>query len=587
MAVLGISSSAIGTGFRRQSVIANNLANSVTPGFKSSRADLVTLGGGSGVGVGSITALLEQGPIETTGVPTDLAIEGNGFFALRDGGGRTVYSRSGSFGLDAGGRLVDRASGFAVQGAPQIVLGSSGAAQATGTVTVDGNLNGAGTRAAEGSVLLSAALTDGPAGPPATAATTLTASLGVSVGDTITVTASKGGRALPPASFTVGAGSTLGDLAAFLPGALGINTGGPDILFGATRTTGASTALVGATTGLVQNGTDFTAAGVQVGDVVVFDAGSGAGQRAVVSSISTTGTPNDTLNFAAPLPATLPQPSAGDAYSVHEPPGVSIIGGQIRIAGNVGAANDLSVSVTGTSFTGVRAASGEGAVANALVYDSIGASHPVELTFALESQGPSGNTFRWFGESADNAGGRVTGTGTVSFDTSGRFVAGTGSFTLSIPNAGAATPQTVAADFSGVSGLAGPSQPFLSDQDGRAAGELQGFSIEADGRVRGTFSNGAQQILGSVPLTRFANPGGLTALGGSTFASGPNSGPPISGVAGTIGLGRIRAGALEGSNVDLARELVGQIVNSGFTRANIKMLKVQDEMLGAVLDIKR
>lgn len=587
MVVFGISNSAIGVGFRRQGVIANNLANSVTTGFKSSRVDLVDLRHG-GVGIGAIRQLLGQGPIEVTGLATDFAVDGNGFFMLRDATGRPVFTRDGTFGLDAQQRLVNPANGFAVQGAGgpiSIPLGNLTTARATSTATFGGNLNGAGLRAADGTVAVSGVFTDG-GGFPATAGTLLTdlAGLGLSAGDTISLGATKGGRALPPATFTVEAGSTLGDLAAFSESSLGINT--TSGLFGATRTNGTATTV--APGSIVEAGTDFMAAGVQVGDVVVFDTGNGAGQRATITSITGTFTPMDTLNFA-PFPGTLPQPVAGDSFSVHEPPQVSVSGGQLRIAGNVGAANDIgNVTLTSggqslTSFNTLVSASGESGFTTAVVYDSLGKPRTVDVTFALESQGPGGNTFRVFAESA----GKVVGTGTVSFNTQGGFAGGSTTFTLSIPNQGAATPLTVSADFSALSGFAGGSQAFMTDQDGLSMGTLRDFTVGANGSITGIFSNGTTQPLAQFQLARFANPNGLIAEGGNFFSQGPDSGPAVIGAAGTAGLGQIRSGALEGSNVELARELTGQIVNKSFTSANIKIIKAQDEMLGEVIDITR
>lgn len=635
MGIFGISASAIGTGFRRQSVIANNLANSVTSGFKARRTDLVTLSGG-GVGIGAIRSLLGQGPIEVTGIATDLAIDGPGFFRLRDGSGRPVFTRDGTFGLDAQGRLVNPANGFVVEGfnadpttfalpvggaaGPiSVPIGRLNLAQATGTASFDGNLNGGGTRATDGSVLLSATFVDGGGGPAATAATPLTSlfrqgvsgpdvNLGIQSGDTITVSAAKGGRALPAQSFAVSAtpvpgadgfGTTLGDLASFLEGALGINTGGPDILFGATRDTGVAASFVTSgpdIVGVTATGKDFLSSGVQVGDVAVFDTGLGAGRRATVASITTTVTLNDTINFAAPLPGTLPPPAVGDAFSLHEPPASTVVAGQVRVAGNVGAVNDLtnlSLVTSGgvglSSFSTIRSGVGEGTLTSATVFDSLGSAHAVEVSFALESQGPNGNTFRFFAEAQDNAGGRVIGTGTVTFDTSGAFSAQNPApaFVLNLPNQGAATPLSVTADFSGLTGFAGGSQVFLTAQDGITLGTLQDFSVGADGVLTGSFTNGATRPLAQVTLTRFANSNGLIALGQNSFSIGPNSGPAIAGAPGTNGFGTIRSGALEGSNVELARELVGQIINKSFTTANIKMIRVQDEILGSLLDIRR
>jgi flagellar hook protein FlgE len=107
------------------SVIGNNIANVNTVGFKGSRTEFADLlsaqgGGGSagkiglGTRIGNISASFTQGNIEATGRPTDLAIEGNGFFVVSAGGGN-LYTRAGNFRLDSEGRLVTF-QGLPVQG---------------------------------------------------------------------------------------------------------------------------------------------------------------------------------------------------------------------------------------------------------------------------------------------------------------------------------------------------------------------------------------------------------------------------------------------------------------------------------------
>lgn len=118
-------------------VISNNIANSETIGFKQSRVTFQEMmsenlktgsrpvsggrGGtnpqqiGLGTAVGSIDTIFTQGTFMTTGVKTDLAINGNGFFVLNDGVGN-YYTRAGAFGLDAQNYLVDPATGMKVQG---------------------------------------------------------------------------------------------------------------------------------------------------------------------------------------------------------------------------------------------------------------------------------------------------------------------------------------------------------------------------------------------------------------------------------------------------------------------------------------
>jgi flagellar hook protein FlgE len=126
---------------RNLTVIGNNVSNLNSAGFKSTQLSFSDLayrsvladrdsGGalqlGSGVGTGETRVLFTQGNLRETGNPTDLAIDGNGFFVLREEGGRTVYTRGGEFELDPQGFLVSRASGArvaALEGGSLVDLG--------------------------------------------------------------------------------------------------------------------------------------------------------------------------------------------------------------------------------------------------------------------------------------------------------------------------------------------------------------------------------------------------------------------------------------------------------------------------------
>jgi flagellar hook protein FlgE len=108
-------------------VLADNIANQNTVGFKSGRADFVdllagSLGGGSGAivtGSGSavknITRVLTQGTFEFTGRGLDLGIDGNGFLMVQDRVGVTYYTRAGNLSVDPDGNLLDQ-NGFGVLG---------------------------------------------------------------------------------------------------------------------------------------------------------------------------------------------------------------------------------------------------------------------------------------------------------------------------------------------------------------------------------------------------------------------------------------------------------------------------------------
>jgi len=108
-------------------VIGNNLANSNTPGYKADNmyfSSLLTqslatgansLNIGQGVRVSSIATQFAAGAMQTTGNATDLAIDGDGFFAVKDGTGAEFFTRAGAFHTDKNNNLVD-ANGYFVQG---------------------------------------------------------------------------------------------------------------------------------------------------------------------------------------------------------------------------------------------------------------------------------------------------------------------------------------------------------------------------------------------------------------------------------------------------------------------------------------
>lgn len=95
------------------STIANNLANASTTGFKASRTEFADLYSadssgktpGAGVRISAINQNLKQGGLEFTGNNLDLAINGNGFFMLRNAEA-TTYSRAGNFTLSTTGTIV-------------------------------------------------------------------------------------------------------------------------------------------------------------------------------------------------------------------------------------------------------------------------------------------------------------------------------------------------------------------------------------------------------------------------------------------------------------------------------------------------
>ncbi len=112
------------------------------------------------------------------------------------------------------------------------------------------------------------------------------------------------------------------------------------------------------------------------------------------------------------------------------------------------------------------------------------------------------------------------------------------------------------------------------------------IQFSATGEVNAVLANGTVQQVGRLQLARFPNPGGLTRRGDSLLEANGASGAAEVGDPGQRAFGRIVSGALEGSNVDLAGELVGTRVNALLFRANLRVIRAQDDMLGEVLDIR-
>jgi flagellar hook protein FlgE len=135
----------------RQAVVADNIANSSTVGFKQSRTAqgdfelqiMNSLGpelGELGTGASATGLKLDtsQGPLQSTGVQTDLAIDGDGLFEVRTGSG-IAYTRAGDFQLDVTGTLVTEqgypvldTAGHTIQPGQKFTVGSDGTIGQTG-----------------------------------------------------------------------------------------------------------------------------------------------------------------------------------------------------------------------------------------------------------------------------------------------------------------------------------------------------------------------------------------------------------------------------------------------------------------------
>lgn len=566
---------------RNLDVIGNNIANVNTTAFKSSRLLFSTMfnrtisggtppgdvnGGtnpfqiGLGVNTAGTQRNMTNGTISVTGDQRDMAIDGSGFFVVRRGE-TDYYTRDGSFRPNANNDLTsvngDLLMGYGVdaefninQGSLvplRIPLGQLTIAEATRNVRMSGNLDADGPLPTHGSrITLGGSSTTGlnvvstATPPPATGNLLELTSLLTdiedpqqpgsdtalwSVGQQVELrNVQKGNKLLPTAAFNITATSTVQDLMDFFAASLGIET--------------------------------------------------------------TTG----------------PNPDSATPGLALDP-----VTGILTITGNTGSANDITLdsadlrtlsatgSVVGYPLTPTKAASadGEGVRTTFMAYDSLGTPVEVNLTMALEGRSDTGTTWRYYVESPDSSTGLQVATGTVSFDNEGQLATNTPvTVTIDRSATGAATPLSFSLSFGSttdnVTALSDDSSEIAATfRDGSPIGTLTAFGVGGDGTISGAFSNGLTRTLGRVAVATFTNPEGLVEEGSNLFSVGANSGEPAVIGPGTFNAGRIVAGSLELSNVDLGEEFIKMILSSTGYSANSRVIKTTDELMQQLLVLGR
>lgn len=569
---------------RRLDVIGNNIANVNTIAFKANRAHFTALYGHSGalsgmmaggggplpasIGMGTVGSGTSrswlQGAVAATGIGTDMAINGSGFF-LAQGGSSMRYTRDGTFLIDQAGYLVTR-NGLRVQGfgvdanggilqtnlqSINIPLGTLSIAAATGTVAIGGTLNAGGQIATQGSrhlsqtFFLDAAMTQPALGDEDLTLTTLYVDDGTGTGTSLvafdpadgirTISLSgvlKGGKPLPAQTFaispdpvpgTLDHGVTLNDFAAFVAASLGLDD---TILDG--QSLGGGAAIVG-------------------GQLVI----------------------------------------TGNEGSVQA---LTMVGANITVGGaTAGQANPFVL-------TQAQSANGESVRTTIAVYDALGNPRLVDVTFVLESRDPDGSTtWQMLVESNDpTVLPRVIQVGSVSFDGNGQLTSALNT-ALSVPQG---TPpnsgpgQSLILDLTSALGalraLADSKSAIATvSNDGAPPGTLEQFAVGPDGVIVGGFTNGLTRVLGQLALARFNNADGLMELGDNHFGETSLSGSAMIGTAGTLGLGEVVGGALEQANVELSQEFVDMVqATTGFSAAS-RVITTADELLRGLLALGR
>ena len=117
-------------------------------------------------------------------------------------------------------------------------------------------------------------------------------------------------------------------------------------------------------------------------------------------------------------------------------------------------------------------------------------------------------------------------------------------------------------------------------QNGFTAGQLQSLSVDTQGQVTGSFSNGQTIPLADITLATFNGVNSLAPLDGEAYAATPESGNPIYGATGTI-----VGSSLESSNVDISTQFSNLIVAQQAYSANARVMSTANQMIQSLLQV--
>jgi len=272
----------------------------------------------------------------------------------------------------------------------------------------------------------------------------------------------------------------------------------------------------------------------------------------------------------------------------------------------VGSANSPAIATSSFQITAnlnANATVGTTASSTLAVYDSLGGSHNLNVTYTNTAPGAWNYTISLPNSdlSTGGTGSTQVASGSLSFNSSGTLVMpGTPPATtipvtippasaLSVTFANGAAPLSMNWSLNDASGnptisqTVSPSATSTTSQNGFASGTLSSYDVMPDGTVQGTFSSGQTMPLGQVAVANFANLQGLNSVGNGNYSASSASGTATVGVAGTGGRGTVVGGSTEGSNVNIATEFADLIVAQQTYAANAKALTTLTQVSQATM----
>lgn len=467
--------------------------------------------------------------------------------------------------------------------------------------------------------------------------------LGLNQGDQVRVNGRTAGADLTAGTFAVGADSTYQDLVAWLnaemaanghsvafslgaTGELQVANNGATALDGLSLTVTANTAFnqnmvfdaaiaaaaTATTSGLraYAEGTDtlaslYDAAGNPLG--IDFDTGNAT----LLIGGSVGGQSIDQRQVVVGPTTTLAQLAQEYQYALgtHSTPAVINATGQMVITGEVGTAAAISEMTLGEegrinttlesafSFAQIQQATDQKAfTVSTTVYDSLGGEHTVSFNFEKVA---GMNEWIWRAELEggeqilSGQSGRVTfsDTGAISsftYDDQGGAI----TFRPQATGQEGAAVVSLTVDYGTVGALTGLTQfegsgNLRSVADGYGAGTLVDYDIDQSGVITGIFSNDTMQTIAQVGLAQFSNPSGLMREANNTYRLSGNSGLAMETFAGLGNGVSLVPGALETSNVDLAKEFTNLVVAQRSFQANSRVITTADQVMQELVNLIR
>lgn len=536
-------------------VVGNNISNVNTSGFKSRRvafaeqlnqnrgrigsnfetAPKVTNQVGLGVRVSSIDLDFSQGTLFDTNKPTDLGLNGDGFFIVGEDNNNLKLTRAGNFSFNKNSELVTQnglnVKGFNARADGNIITGrglediqinfeDTFRPQQTQRVDLTGNLNANTSVAQRVQTLQAFTLRDGS----------------IATGNTLV---SELAQAAPGLDFAGGQEITMN---------YNLNEDGDDAdLRTVTLTLDDTTTLNGLATAIQNALNNDPDANVDLGEANVY-----IEDGTLVVQSNQLGDSNLNLSLQSAAEGDIDFPT----FNVEVP----------------GRTNTVNISST--------------------IYDTLGEDHTMVVAFEQQRNGDWNYQISFLdGATTEGLNGQPgINTGVMRFDDSGNLTSDD-AITVTFNPGNQASNVTYSLVFADgnqkLSQFDGSTTATVFNQDGFAKGDLVDFFIDSDGLIIGQYSNGKSKNLAQLSVSTVSNPEGLTSTGGGLYQLTPQAGDLRVNTAANLADTSVNAGFLEGSNVDLTEQFTELIVTQRAFQSSARVIQTSDTILGETVQLKR